>query len=173
VGIPRVLDKGMAVRIRVLMNGVLVGVVVLVAGALAVLIAMTPMGVAVEILADAESDEQDTGHEADRPADPDPAEDFNWLVDLSEIKVSFRVEKHDDHRNAAEQMANAENDTRCKSVHPLVGLVQGVGSGDRPPMTRLNTVHGSEGDCPGQQPERFAFNHPPIFDSANDLNNAF
>lgn len=68
----------------------------------------------------------------------------------------LRVEEHPDRRDAADEVTHAENETRCEAVHPVVRLVDCVGSCHRPPVARLDTVDRPERHRAGEQPDRIA-----------------
>jgi hypothetical protein len=121
-------------------------VAALVAGVV-VVVTRTP----VNVLTDSECDEQDAGHETDRPADLDTTGYRNRLVDLCEIEVLLRVEDHSHHRNTAHEVADAEDETRREPVHPPVRLIEGVRCGDWPAVTRFDAVNGTERDHPEEK----------------------
>jgi hypothetical protein len=111
------------------------------------------------VLADAERDEKDAGDETHRAADPDAAEYRDRVVDLREIEVGFRVEENQHHRDTANEVANADDESREEAVHPLVRLVQRVGGCNRPAVSRFNAVDCPEGDCTEQEAGLVEQNH--------------
>lgn len=111
----------------------------------------TSVRVTMVILPDSEADEQNASHDTDRSTDLDRIEYRNRFVYLCQIEVAFRVKEHADHCNTTDEMADPDDETRRKSVHPLVRLVERVGSRDWPAMPRFNSVHSPECNRPDHQ----------------------
>lgn len=103
-------------------------VVVVLVGVVRVPVVSTviPVRVAVNVLADAQRDKQHTGHETHRPTNLETTENRDWVVDLREIEVCFRVEEHRDHRNTADEVADTDDEAGSEAIHPLVRLVESV-----------------------------------------------
>jgi hypothetical protein len=95
----------MLVQIVVVVVAVMVGVTV---------ITLTAVRVPVEVFTNSKRDEQDTGNKTDWSADLDPTEYRHRLVDLREVEVVFRVEEHPYHRNTADKVADADDETRVR-----------------------------------------------------------
>jgi len=107
----------MLIWIVVAVLAVMVGVVVII---------LTTMRVPVEVFTNSKRDEQATGNKTDWPTDLDSTEYRHRLVDLREIEVVFRVEEHPYHRNTANKVADADDETRGEPVHPLARLVERI-----------------------------------------------
>ena len=107
------------------------------------------------VLPDTQEDEEDTSHETDWPTDLDTTEYREWLVDLSEVEIRFRIEEHSHHRNAANEMAYSDDETRSKPIQPLVRLIKCIRCRNRPAVTGFDSMYCPEQDCSDQETERF------------------
>jgi hypothetical protein len=136
-----------------------------------VLAIVAAVRVAVAIFSNPKADEQDTGNQTDRAADLNTTQNGKWFVELCETEIRFRVEKHANHRDTTDEVADTEDETRRKAVEPLVRLVQRIRGGNRPPVTGFDPVDSPECDRTEQQPESVSWDHRHTLNSARVPNN--
>jgi hypothetical protein len=98
------------------------------------------------VLSNPKANEKHPCDQTDRATDLDTTKHGEWIVNLCETEVGFRIEEHADHGEATDEMPDADKQTRRQAGEPLVRLIQRIGGGDRPSVTGFDTVDSTECD---------------------------
>jgi hypothetical protein len=118
--------------------------------------------VAVCILANAEQNQEHPSDETYRPTQNKSLRehiDPKWLVHVCHLEVRLCEEKHADHRNTTDEMADTQDETRCKSIDPFIRLVQCIGGCNRPSVAWFHSVDSSKSNCTSEKPDRVSCGH--------------